>query len=250
MKSEAIKHEEVGEVSEEGRKEVGKEEISELVEALKDAVMQLRETLSELNNPLARIGVAESAAPQAPGETVEREGGESEEETKEEKTIAKPALHEEKHVGPELGEAQLIFGPGTIQAATSEKLGKERPELSMTKKEGELNIEKVLRLLRLVFELRESVDPSIIEKYVSIYKRLGLVSDDESEVLKDLIDLTIEGSRYGLTVEDHVAVMALLAKTLGIQDKELEEESVKLLLKKVKEKVLRKGSGRSDFREG
>ncbi len=208
-----------------GKGEAGKkEEVEELVNALKEAVMELRETLSELNNPLARLGGTQPQPREGGrGEGVE-EASKSEGVVEEKpQEVTAPTLTVKEIVEPKLERFEGVErGGGAIG----------------------VDLKRALRMLKMIFELREAVEPPLLERYVDIFRKLGLVGESEKEVLKDLIDIAVEGGKAGLTAEDHIAVMALLAKTLGIQDKELEEESFKLLLRRVKDRV--RGSGSSE----
>ncbi|MCD6324003.1 MAG: hypothetical protein J7L55_02700 [Desulfurococcales archaeon] len=215
---EEIREAEVGVMGEERKEEASREEISELVNALKEAVMELRETVSELSNPLARIEkvpVSESREekPQRRGEGVRRP--------------------EESGEKPGVKESVPVLTP-TLKA---EEPRLEVPKLPTPRSVSGMDLRRALRLLRLVLELKGSVTPELIEKYVDLFRKLNLVGEGESEILRDLVTLAAEGSKYGLTAEDHIAVMALLAKTLGIEDRELEEESIKLLLRRVKDRI-------------
>jgi len=236
---EAVQEEKASGMREE---EAGKEELNQLVSALKDAIMDLRETVSELSNPLIRL----STPTQAPtGMRGNQEGTTSSRELEsevEEKKLETTSLSEGKKKKEEISELPSFTLP-IVSPTKGLHTEETREEAGAS---GRIQLRKVLSILKLLLELKESVDTSLIDRYVGIFRRLNLVSDEEANVLRDLIDLVTEGSKYRLTAEDHVAIMALLAKTLGIRDEELEEESLKILLSTVKKRIKGLGTPGSD----
>ena len=237
---EAIQEEKTSEIEGE---EASKEELNQLVSALKDAIIDLRETVSELSNPLIKL-----ETPTEPPTNKQRNQesvalpGELGSKVKE-KTQPATSVTEGKKLKEEFSELPSFTLP--IVSPTKTLLNKGTQEGSGAS--GRVQLKKVLSVLKLLLELKESVDTSLIDRYIGIFKRLNLVSDDEAKILRDLIDLVTEGSKYSLTAEDHVAIMALLAKTLGIRDEELEEESLKILLSTIKKRIKGLGTAESDL---
>ena len=221
--------------SPEGReKEAGREELSQLVNALRDAVMDLRETVSELGNPLAKL----EPNPQVGRREEVSEGGKSEGDSGG-GTNQRAGMPPGGDSGEDSGMEKKEIGKHPSYILPSAPSLKEMSKLRTAgiKPHSRLAIRKVLSFLRLLFELKDSMDPLIMGRYITIYKGLGLISSEEADILGELANLVVEGSKYGLKAEDHIALMVLLAKTLGINDRELEREGLKLLISMARRRI-------------
>ncbi len=217
------------------------EELSELVTALKDAVMELRETVTELTNPLNRLS-------REPELIATQPASNNHNDTTLQDTVNISEDHNLKELNTSLQNRQK-YNVRTA-AGRSSDAGSGIDEVSgsslmippvlkgpaLRSRKGKMNLKRITKLLRLVFELRGKVHPELIEKYVDIFVGLGLISDEEAGILRNLLKVVDEGYKHGLEAEDHVALLMLLAKSLGIEDEELEEEGMRLLIKTITEK--------------
>lgn len=217
-----------------------KKELSELVTALKDAVMELRETVAELTNPLNRLSQGpEHVVTQPTGEYHDNFTPQNLNEEHRPKMPNLPLQSKQNYPVSTSPEADKEMSPSLMIPSVSEKS-------TLRLKKSKINLKRITKLLKLVFELGEKVHPGLIEKYVDIFVGLGLISKEEADILRNLLKVVDEGYKHGLEAEDHLALLMLLAKSLGIEDEELEEEGMRLLIKTItKEKEVNRASDSS-----
>ncbi len=195
-----------------GGKAEGDGEVSELIQALKEAVMELRETVTELTNPLNRLG-SDVAREESPAkrkvEVIPLSKGGEKRQT-DEATVARPAT---------LPSSEVLSG--------ARELGGASTTVTLSNKEGRLR--RLLRLMRMLCSLRGRVPPTLIERYINVFVKLGLIGEDEGEIAKDVLKALEEGYAKGLGVEDQVVLLALIARGLGINDEILEDEAFRVV---------------------
>ncbi len=251
-------------MAEEERKNELKE-LKELVEALKESIIELRSTLSELNNPFNIM--------KEPGSN----NGEEEEEKHQESPLplsASPVVapypvqletytvssQEQSSVKSrraseaESNSAKSTTGSSEAVATSEEKrevLGERVHEtdyefeadlkssqeniLQNLKKKyaNSIDTSRLTRLLRTLYIVRSKLPREAIEDIVDVLLALKLIRPDERKLVAKLIDLVDKTRSQGLTPEDTVVIMYVLSKSLGVTDAYLEDEAFKSILKEI-----------------
>ena len=219
-------------VSETGKVEtaVGKgEDLGQLVEALKEAVMELRETVTELTNPLNRLSYSGEGEGEKDNYRAKVEAiplSKPSEGKGKEDTIPSSTIHESVPEAP-ISEQRTVLPEGEnnlerLMNYTS--LGTRRQALSTESK-----LRRIMRLMRVVFNLRGRIPPELLERYVDIFVGLRLISKDDADLVKSVLKAINEGYASGLGPEEQILLMTLLAKGLGINDEALEEEALRVI---------------------
>lgn len=224
---------------------VGKkgEDLNQLVEALKEAVMELRETVTELTNPLNRLSYG--------GEGT---GGTSSYRTKVEAIpLSKPVNEKNREstasdsTDSKLVSETLVSRPDTTPSSSEGKsdlkelvgyvpLGVTRLALS-----DENKLRRIMRLMRVMFNLRGRVPPELLERYIEIFVGLRLITRDDADLVKNVLRAINEGYASGLGPEEQILLMTLLAKGLGINDEVLEEEALRIIAENLVRRTSSKG---------
>ncbi len=211
------------------------EDLSQLVEALKEAVMELRETVTELTNPLNRIshtysneGTEEAHNYKAKVEAIPlskptKEGNKedtipnrTDSELVSETSANKPDALLSKEKG-DLEKLASYTSPGVIRLA----LGTEN------------KLRRIMRLMRVVSNLRDKVPPELLERYIEIFVGLRLITREDADLVKNVLRAINEGYASGLGPEEQILLMTLLAKGLGINDEVLEEEALRVIAENI-----------------
>ena len=92
---------------------------------------------------------------------------------------------------------------------------------------------RTARILRVVHALREKVPGEAINDMVELLRAMGLVSGDDVELVKKIVRIVDEGMERGLSPDDQVIILYSLAKSLGVTDEEMEDEMLRLAIKKL-----------------
>ncbi len=213
---------EVKEMSEEERKDrEASGELKELAELLKETIIELRNIADQLGNPLVPPPVT---APKST-EQIEKVQPRPQQSQREE---------EKKGFIPQkVMESSTRIGTGSISNIYEGEKGRKEPYLespASTSKIGEAS--KLLRLVRLIYELSDRVPPEYFSKLAEFIGGLGLTSKDQVEALKNLIEIVKMGNEYGLSLEENLALLALTLKELGIREDEIVDEVLRRVIKK------------------
>jgi len=206
------------------------EDLSQLVEALREAVMELRETVTELTNPLNRLpyssGEGEGSNYKARVEAIPlskpSEGKSTEEDIQQSNNASTEMRPEgtttEQHIVPPKGRENLENLMNYVISGTPRSASR-----------TENRLRRIMRLMRVVFNLRGRVPPELLERYVDIFVGLRLISKDDADLVKSVLKAINEGYASGLGPEEQILLMTLLAKGLGINDEVLEEEALRVI---------------------
>ena len=216
--------------AEEDRSE--REELEELMKALKAAIMELRSTIDELTNPIVPPPTPvkpSKPAKQAP-QAREAGGGEKTAATQpagpsrarpaEEAVVAQPPVQPAVTARPVQpapqvagGPAQAVLGGGGVEGV-------------------EVTLDRLARLIRLVYELQARVPPEYLSGLADILYGSGLIDEAQRDTLKRIVDLARLGFEHGLSVDESVAILAALAKELGLDVTAITEELVRAVLRR------------------
>jgi len=221
-------------------KEPGKEDVKELINALKDAVVELKSLVLEAENPFRERPIVKKVkVEEAPSQQKQIAG---------EKAIEKPALASEKLTGEPAPAEQSI---GAAQSLAPENIGvtpaqtavqavpskAEREELAESLKQavreirGGLSFKKILKLTELFFNIRKPVLQDNLPKIIRLLELTGYVRDVEAELLRLLSEMASDSRKFKIRPEDNVIIAYMIAKTLGIEDREFENELLDILYK-------------------
>ncbi len=205
------------------------EDLNQLVEALKEAVMELRETVTELTNPLNRLSYGSEEA-----------GGASMYRAKVESIpLSKPSEEGKEDTTSSSADRELIPRASISERSTAMS-SKDQGDIerlmgyvasgvphSMLSTENKLR--RIMRLMRVVFNLRGKVPPELLERYIEIFVGLKLITREDANLVKNVLRAINEGYASGLGPEEQILLMTLLAKGLGINDEVLEEEALQVI---------------------
>ncbi|MEM4427541.1 MAG: hypothetical protein QW036_02185 [Zestosphaera sp.] len=178
-----------------------KKELSQLVKALREAVIELRETLGELGNPLTQAVTASNSEEviSASGKT---EGDDVRESVPAEKEKPVPSLLEVR---------------GAVKKAGVE--GKHA------------NMKNLVKFMRLVNLMLDKIDKDMLMYYITFMNKLKLVKNEELELLKAVIDLVDEARKRSLSVEEQIALFSVIAENFGFRDEVVDSELMTYVLK-------------------
>lgn len=223
------------EVSEEQREEprpVETDELKTLIEALRSSVMELRSAISDLTSPFNLMR-----------QTAEREELRTIREAAEEagpvpfsaSPTAVPAAPQPAGPQPKVAVVQ----PREVEKAGRRVEEAEKPappaveERPRRVERREVPLVKALRLLRLLYTLRGKLSSHNIENLIQLLVAMGVIDEGMANTVRQLLGLVEEGMRSGLSPEDQAVIIYSLAKTLGVEDEEFEEEVASILLKRL-----------------
>jgi DNA-binding transcriptional ArsR family regulator len=213
--------------AEEGRSE--REEIEDLLKTLRAAIMELRSAIDELSNPVVPPSApprrAQQAAQQAAGRKPEAPAPGKPEAPKQPAPPTQPAP---KPATP--GETLSPQVAGVPVAIT--RAAPTAPVAGPTLGSGEVTLERLARLMRLVYELQTKVPPEYLSGLADILYGSGLIDEAQRDTLKRIVDLARLGYEHGLSVDESVAILAALAKELGLDVASITEELVKAVLRR------------------
>ncbi len=227
--------EEVMEVSEEPREEpkpVETDELKTLVEALRNSVMELRSAISDLTSPFNLMRqAAEREELKAIREATEDAGPVpfSASPTAV-PTAPRPAGPEPRVTVVQPKEAVKVEKPVEEAERPQPVAMEERPRVVARR---EVPLVKALRLLRLLYTLRSKLSSHNIENLIQLLVVMGAIDEGMADTVRQLLSLVEEGMRSGLSPEDQAVIIYSLAKTLGVEDEEFEEEVASILLKRL-----------------
>jgi len=185
--------------------EDSKKELSQLVKALREAVIELRETLGELGNPLTQAVTASNSEEviSASGKTEgSAEGDDVRENVPTEKEKSVPSLLEVR---------------GAVKKAGVE--GKQA------------NMKNLVKFMRLVNLMLDKIDKDMLMYYITFMNKLKLVKNEELELLKAVIDLVDEARKRSLSVEEQIALFSVIAENFGFRDEVVDSELMTYVLK-------------------
>ncbi|MEM0115118.1 MAG: hypothetical protein QXT69_04645 [Fervidicoccaceae archaeon] len=179
------------------------EELKEIVDALKDAIAELKTALSDLTGPFASI--RKEASQSLP------------KEVKEEKSTAQKS--------EEPIQKEILMRRN--EAANA-------PHIETQKSEKDL--EKVVRALKTLYMLREHVSGEIIEDQISTLKSFGLSDERALEQIKQINALIDKSLKSGIGLEEQIISLYIIARLLDLPDRELEQEFLESVLDKLKKR--------------
>ncbi|MCE4606325.1 MAG: hypothetical protein F7B59_03220 [Desulfurococcales archaeon] len=201
------------------------EELGELVKALKDAIVELKSIVMEAESPYRE-------KPPAIKSVKISNVSEPTEEAREAVHVKPQSVAEvlasqsrEKHSG---GIAAGI--PAKIPPSVDE--AKEKIEEALSSKGSslrELSFRRILKLTRIFFNINKPVLQDNLSKIIHMLELTGYVNEAESELLKLLADLAMDSRKFKVRPEDNVIIAYMIARTLGVEDKEFESDLLEVL---------------------
>jgi dimeric dUTPase (all-alpha-NTP-PPase superfamily) len=183
------------------------DELKEILEALKDTLAELKTTLGDISGPFSSI----------------------------KKEI--PVGADKASIGQkESKEASSSYKEAEQDAVKVEKTTKIYAQQSETQVKEKLSLSKVLKALKTLHLLRESMPGELIEDEIAVLKTLGWTEEKQLELLRQLNALVDKSVKNGLTLEDQVVSLYIISKLLGISDEEIEQEFLDSVLEKMRKK--------------
>ncbi len=231
-------------------------ELQELVQSLKETILELRETVDEIYNPMrkkpveivqeARTSessqdkdddVSNSTASSRPGNALpERQvrGQEHSSQVSEHAACSGNGSPERngntRPVTPAVGSGPgySVSGKnGDIPAPTAfHGMG----ALVGALRNGRMDLSRLAGLLRLLYDLQTKVPPEYLSGLADILYDSGLVDERQRDTLKRLIDLARVGREHGLSIDESIAILAALARELGLDITQVTDQLVRAIL--------------------
>ncbi len=218
-------------------KHAEQENIQELIKALKETILELRSLIDDFTNPLLMTQTALQK------QTTIRKQKQTESTPVSTYTSpTSPTLQKTPEPKPQIEAAQITPKPSLEKTITEQKQEplyqilqaiQTQPMLSETsnvENVSQLSLGKVANLLRLIYELQTRVPPEYLLTLTDILRKSGLIDDIQKETLDRIIELGKISYSYGLGVDESIAILAAMAKELGLDVANLTEELVKSIL--------------------
>lgn len=182
-------------------------DVRELVETLRDLIVELRSIISDARNPFS---------------PVMKEGGDDEE--------LEPLSASPRIANP------LTAPPPSSQGASSGAVdggrGEEGRGDGVAEKEGRgpggLESEGlflgVARLIRTINVMQGFMDGDTLGKFIDALESLGYIDSRERRVAMRVVEAVESAKKYGLTPEEQLFLMYSLARAFGVRDPVIEDE--------------------------
>lgn len=217
------------------------EDLNQLVEALREAVMELRETVTELTNPLNKLSYSNedtigTSSYRAKVEAVPLSKP-SEEKNKED-TIPKST---DRDLASGISISEHGASPSKDQNDIEKLVSYVASSMPHSVLSTENKLRRIMRLMRVVFNLRGKVPPELLERYIEIFVGLKLITREDADLVKNVLRAINEGYASGLGPEEQILLMTLLAKGLGINDEVLEEEALRVIAENLAKRTTSRG---------
>lgn len=185
--------------------ENSKRELAQLVNALREAVIELRETLGELGNPLTQVANAGKS------EEIVSVSNKTKTESNENETNGSVHVSEEK--------------------SASSALDVRRAAGKVDVKGRQVNMKNLIKFMRLANLMLDKIDKDMLMHYISFMNKLKLVKDEELELLRVIIDLVDEGRKRSLSIDEQIAIFSVIAENFGFRDELVDSELMTYVLK-------------------
>lgn len=201
----------------EGKMEGNREELKELLEGIKKAVIELRSALDEIMNPVVPPQIVQRPPPTSKSVAPSSEPSPQKTEASQEKPamtkVEVPGLEEvQREVDRVVKELEYPQAPGPRRV--------------------EFGLDRLAGLLRLVYELQAQVPAEYLGGLADILHKSGLIDEAQRDTLSRIIELARIGYDHGLSVDESIAILAALAKELGLDVAEITEELVKAIIRR------------------
>ena len=237
----------------------GREALDKLVEALKEALVELRSAINDLNNPIIRgIGPAPEAKPREErppsggvGSPEGQLGAREEIEAAWSRILGENGLKDIE--GTPMKPKRALSGesgaPGTPMRHIRETQRTPPARTVVTPEipggatgeairgvmhKGILDLSRLARLMRIIYELSDKAPPNYFAGLVEILQDTGLLEEKQASALKKLIEMVSLAKDHGLTVEENLMLMTLIGRELGVSSDDLMEELVKVILSRLR----------------
>ena len=92
------------------------------------------------------------------------------------------------------------------------------------------SMKRLIGLIKTVYGIRQMYPRESVESIITVLEKLGVISDNELELLKASMDLVEGNIRQNVSTEETALLMYMLLKNLGVRDEELEEEATRAVL--------------------
>ena len=200
-------------------------DLEKLVRTLRDTIMELRGLLDELSNPVVPYQLpvrerGETAAAPKPEKAEEKPSEKPKEERKEKPAATVRPPEARPAVPPTLPALQPQVPVPTLAG-----------ERLFEKERKEVDLERLASLLRILYELESKAPPEYLEGMVEVLYNTGLINEVQKKTVSKLLELVQIGVSHGLGVQESIAMLAALARELGLDVSEITAELVRAILR-------------------
>ncbi len=245
---------------------VNTRELQELLRSLKETILELRETVDEIYNPVIKkqkpIGTEHEHAgsleqgssgqkgikhTQADGSGRTASTGPKKSRGEGLVVVAGDSIHNGSERVMCDGNSNLKgdngrnginartigFGPGSVMQEDNSggSLGLQGlGGLVDTLRKGQMDLSRLAGLLRLLYDLQTKVPPEYLAGLADILYDSGLVDERQRDTLKRLIELAHVGREHGLSIDESIAILAALARELGLDITQVTDQLVRAIL--------------------
>ncbi|RLG76104.1 MAG: hypothetical protein DRO12_04750 [Thermoprotei archaeon] len=91
-----------------------------------------------------------------------------------------------------------------------------------------LGLGGLIKLIKWIDEMLSKVPKESIEEIARFAAIIGIIGEEERDFVFSAIDFVVKTRRAGLKVDDQLIALYMLAKVFGVEDKEADNEVVKL----------------------
>jgi hypothetical protein len=216
-------------------------ELRELVESLRDSILELKATITDMSSPFNKMKTLEAPEEEEEEMNVSPISASSKIMPKRivrEKIVSKPT--KDKEASPV---EENIASPEKLQR--EEKRVSEKTETNtQTEKKVEgktpytksVEIGRILKMIKIVHALTKTVPEENLRSYLKLLNVLGVIDDKSREIFEMVLDIVENARRTGTSPEDQMIAIYTLASMLGVKDQYLDEEATLLLLEKLGKK--------------
>ncbi len=232
----------VGEMGEEIKDEKNREveELKELIEALRESIVDLKSAIMDMTSPISKVRRKEPLEEEEEEHEVPPLSASAE-------VRGTPMLVKGEYIQPtarketkkgERKEEGMERKESVFEEKGKEEVKEEKPveerRASLRPGRAYMDLKRTVKMLRMLYKLAKKIPSDSIDSYIKLLQALGVTDEKTVETLKIMKDIVESGLRTGLDPEDQIVAIYGIAKMLGVDDPELEEEILQLMIEKIR----------------
>ncbi|MCE4612222.1 MAG: hypothetical protein F7C07_00090 [Desulfurococcales archaeon] len=224
-------------------------ELKDLVEALRESIIELRSALSEINNPfnvmrkpgkeedeessssepLIPLSASQNISPHPLHSIVAQPAGEAKAQVREQAKENKGGYSKPEARAAGLGDHESVEAGALHYYPETARDRKRHNALQASVDGGKLRI-NLPRLIRVMYLVRKKAPKENLDAMIEILDRVGLIPGDLKDVMLKVADLVEKARESGIPPEKQLILLYALAKASGVRDGSLEEEAMGYIL--------------------
>lgn len=117
---------------------------------------------------------------------------------------------------------------GAGEDEAREVLGNSLKELIVSESARKLGLGKFLKLIKWIDTMLDRVPADNFETLIKFAAHIGVLSEGDVELVLNAVDLAMKARAESIRIDDQLIALYTLAKIFGLEDKEADDEIVKL----------------------